>query len=114
MAVFTTPAAGPFLVECGDEGLYWKVEEESQIHVLTATKVRNDASFFHIMPNEDIEDDPYDFYIGWEKKGPGVTLITSSTGSLRRKKSTVNQTGKQAVLRYLQVDDGGHSSEVRE
>lgn len=97
-------------MECEDEGLYWKVDEED--NTLTATKALPEASYFHIIPNEDVEyDDPYDFYIGWEKVT--ATLTVSSTGSMRRKrKSTVLEKGKDSVLRYLQVSEN-EDSKVR-
>ena len=87
-------------------------------NTLTATKIIQEASFFHVIPTEDVEDDPYDFYIAWEKQP--ATLARSMTGSmLRRRKSastTPTEKGKDYVFRYLQVKDGSkdeHDSKVR-
>ena len=97
-----TNIAGPFIVECEDQGLYWKVDEKD--NTLTATTTLQEASSFHIIPNEDMEEDPYDFYIGWEKTATSVTM--STTGSLKRKKKSANPKPSQSVLRYLQVKEG--------
>ena len=102
-------------MECEDQELYWTVNEED--NTLTATKIIDEASFFHVIPTEDVEDGPYDFYIAWEKQP--ATLARSMTGSmLRRKKSTSTavERGKDYVFRYLQVKDGSQdedSSKVR-
>ena len=86
------------------------VDEEN---TLTATKNQQEASFFHIIPNEDVEDDPFDFYIAWEKS-PAI-LAKSATGSmLRRRKLTQSaEKPKDHVFRYLQVKEGSQDDKSK-
>ena len=96
-------------MECEDQGLYWKVNEED--NSLAATEDLHDASFFHVIPNEDTDDDPYDFYIAWERTAEIVTM--SRRGSImKRKPSTERQNKIEPVLRYLQVTEGNQDSKV--
>lgn len=68
--------------------------------MLTATEMFQGASLFHIIPNDD---DPFDFYIAWEKTSS--TLTMGVTGSLKRKRKSISPVKKKdSVLRYLQVN----------
>lgn len=107
----TFSIAGPYIVECEDRELYWTVNEED--NSLTATKIIQAASFFHIIPNEDLDDDPFDFYIAWEKT-PSI-LAKSGTGSMLRRKKSMQpaEKAKDHVLRYLQVKEGSRDEDSK-
>jgi hypothetical protein len=50
------------VVECGDEGMFWRVNAE---HLLTVTRDFKEASVFHIVLSDDADSDDH-FYIGWQ------------------------------------------------
>ena len=78
------------MVECGDEGLYWKVDSNK---LLGVTRNFNGASIFHIIPCDET-DHTDNFSVGWE----GLTLqdIMDQEKSLKTPASS-------KITRYLEV-----------
>jgi hypothetical protein len=80
------------VVECGDEGMFWRVNAE---HLLTVTRDFKEASAFHIIPADDTYNEN-DFYIGWqgekskENREPQHSPITPTKTTAR-------------IMRYLEV-----------
>ena len=80
---------GSFLIECGDEKMYWKVSSDD--YVLTITEDINQASVFYIIPDEETEE-PFDFSIGWQ----GQTLQ-----DIQEEKGFIDK--HTSIMRYLKV-----------
>ena len=78
------------MVECGDEGLYWKVDSNK---LLSVTRNFNRASIFHISPCDETEDTD-DFSVGWE----GLTL----QDIMDQEKSLMTPASRK-ITRYLEV-----------
>jgi hypothetical protein len=81
-------AARPYVVECGDAGIFWKVTSDNS---LTVTRNSEEASVFRIVSCDDTEDKD-DFNIGW--RGETQQDIQELEGSDR---------ANSKIMRYLEV-----------
>ena len=77
-------------MECGDEGMYWKVDAD---HTLTITRNFKQASVFHVIPCDDTDDED-DFNLGW--KGETLQSVIDEECSLSQDKTC-------KIMRYLEV-----------
>ena len=82
--------ACPYVIECSDEGMYWKVDAD---HTLTITRNFKQASVFHVIPYDDSHD-TNDFSIGWK----GETLQ-----SVIDEEDVVGPDKTCKIMRYLDV-----------
>ena len=87
------------MVECGDEGMYWMVDEAD--HSLTITKDLEQASAFHVIPCDD-RDDADDFNLGW--KGETLKSVKDEAYSTRTIPLPLKKDNKTSkIMRYLEV-----------
>ena len=82
--------ACPYVIECSDEGMYWKVDAD---HTLTITRNFKQASVFHVIPHDNSHY-TNDFNIGWK----GETLQ-----SVIDKEDAVGPDKTCKIMRYLDV-----------
>ena len=73
--------------------MYWKVSSDD--YILTITEDINQASVFHIIPDEETEE-PFDFSIGWQ--GQTQQDIQEDKGFVDKGFRHTN------IMRYLEVD----------
>ncbi len=83
--------AGPFLIECGDEQMYWKIDLDR--HNVTITTDVKEASAFHIILCDDT-DEAFDFFIGWRGETQDDCI---------KEDKTVSKADCKKMMRFLEV-----------
>ena len=85
---------GQYLIQCGDEDMYWMVETTGPEHILTITTDIQQASVFSIIPSEET-DENFDFSIGWRSKSLQDIIDCDDAES--------KESYSRKMMRYLEV-----------
>lgn len=83
---------GKYLIQCGDQEMYWKVESSDNDHILTITTDKREAAVLSIIPSDDT-DENFDFSIGWQNESLQDILDSDSKDEPEYPK----------MMRYLEV-----------
>ena len=76
--VLLFPTEGPYLISCHDGTIFLKVVQDENDHAFVyATTKTEDTSYFYIVLTDD-GNNPYEFYIGWQK-----SEATNKPGTMR-------------------------------